>query len=164
MEKQTVVYALTLYILTSLQGCATRPPTAEPGMPGAENIPGANPALDHYTAWVPRDRAQTPSVAMAITHISMGYAKEQASRKLCGDNWLMHESITERAGPVAVIAPETMGGYPAWYYRVSLQPGLLGCERISSPRLYRAIQDNLPEWIRLEPAVNISNGTATLFR
>jgi len=103
-------------------------------------------------------------VAMALTHISMGYAREQAARKFCGDDWLMDESVTERIGPIAVTAPETIGSYPAWYYRVSLQPGLMGCEQVSTNQLYRAIQENLPGWIRLEMAVTPSHDTVTLFK
>jgi len=154
MKKQSVACTLMIYIiLISLQGCATRATTVEAGPWAAEDIPGANPALDHYIAWVPRNGAQTPTVAIALTHISMGYAKEQASRKFCGGDWLMDESVTDRVGPIAVTAPDDMGRYPAWYYRISLPPGLHGCEQVSMPQLYRAIQDNLPEWIRLDMAM-----------
>ncbi|HYQ71912.1 MAG TPA: hypothetical protein VET88_08290, partial [Gammaproteobacteria bacterium] len=115
MKKQTVTRALTIYFLISLQGCATRIPATEPRQLTAEDIPDANPALDHYIAWVPRDSAQTSAVAMAQAHISMGYAKEQTERQLCGDNRLMDETVTERIGPIAIIAPEALGSYPAWY-------------------------------------------------
>jgi len=164
MKKQAVACALTLYILITLQGCATRASTTGTGLQAVEDIPDANPALDQYIAWVPRSKAQTPTVAMALTHISMGYAREQAARKFCGDDWLMDESVTERIGPIAVTAPETIGSYPAWYYRVSLQPGLMGCEQVSTNQLYRAIQENLPGWIRLEMAVTPSHDTVTLFK
>lgn len=160
MKKQTVTRVLAVYILISLQGCATR--TMETaGMPTVlEDIPDADPALDHYTAWVPRNAAQTPAVAVAQTHISMGYAKEQAAKRWCGNDWLTDEPVTERIGPVAVMAPETLGRYPAWYYRVGLQPGLQGCEQVSRQRLYRTIQESLPEWMRLELAVATPPDTA----
>jgi len=164
MKKQAVACALTLYILISLQGCATRAHSTETWPPAAEDIPDANPALDQYTAWVPRSRAQTPAVAMAQAHISMGYAREQAARKFCGGDWLMDEAATERIGPIAATAPLTIGGYPAWYYRVSLQPGLLGCEQVSTHLLYRAIQENLPEWISLDMAATASRDTVTIFK
>jgi len=164
MKKQAVACALTLYTLISLQGCATRASTAETWSPTSGEIPVANPALDQYIAWVPRSRAQTPTVAMALAHISMGYAREQAARKFCGGDWLLHEAVRERIGPIAVTAPQTIGSFPAWYYRVSLQPGLSGCEQVSTHKLYRAIQENLPEWIRLEMAVTPTTDTVTMFR
>jgi len=162
MKNQTVACVLAYYILTSLQGCATRGSNGEARLVAAEAIPEADPALDHYVAWVPRDAAQTPAVAMALTHISMGYAKEQAARSCCGEDWLVDESVTEQTGPIATIAPEAIGRYPAWFYRISLQPGLHGCEQTSAPQLYQSIQDNLPEWITLETAVKPAPGTVTL--
>jgi hypothetical protein len=164
MKNQTITCALALYILISLQGCATRGASGEAGPVALEGIPDADPTLDHYVAWVPRDAAQTPTVAMALAHISMGYAKEQTARRFCGDGLLLDEAVTERAGPMATVAPEDIGKYPAWFYRISLRPGLHGCEQASTPQLYRAIQDNLPEWIRLETAVTASHDTATLLK
>ncbi len=162
MKNQTVACVLAFYILISLQGCATRGAVGAAEAVAAEDIPDANPALDRYVAWVPRDAAQTPAVAIALTHISMGYAKEQAARRFCGNDWLVDEPVTEQAGPMATMAPDAIGSYPAWYYRISLQPGLHGCEQRSTAQLYRAIQDNLPEWIRLETAVTTSPDTAML--
>jgi hypothetical protein len=165
MKNLTTACALAFYTLISLQGCATRGGAGGAGPQAAADIPDADPTLDHYVAWIPRDAAQTPTVAMALAHISMGYAKEQTARSFCGDDdMLMDEAVTERTGPMATIAPEDIGRYPAWFYRVSLQPGLHGCEQASTPQLYRAIQDNLPAWIRLETAVTASHDTATLLK
>jgi len=162
MKNQTVACALVFYILISLQGCATRGAVGAAGPLDAKDIPEADPALDRYVAWVPRDAAQTPAVAIALIHISMGYAKEQAARSCCGDNRLVDGPVTEQTGPLAAIAPDAIGRYPAWFYRISLQPGLHGCEQTSAPQLYQAIQDNLPGWIRLETAVTTTPGTVTL--
>ena len=163
MKNLPIACTLAFYTLISLQGCATRGDAGETGLQAAVDLPGADPALDHYVAWVPRDAAQTPTVAMALAHISMGYAKEQTARRFCGDDdLLMDEAITARTGPVATIAPEDIGRYPAWFYRVSLQPGLHGCEQASTQQLYHAIQENLPGWIRLETAVTASHDTARL--
>jgi hypothetical protein len=162
VKNQTVACTLAFYILISLQGCATRGTTGAARAVAAEDIPEADPALVHYVAWVPRDAAQTPAVAMALTHISMGYAKEQAARSVCGEDWLVDESVTAQTGPMATIAPEALGRYPAWFYRISLQPGLQGCEHTGTAQLYRAIRDNLPEWIRLEMAIVATPGTVTL--
>jgi hypothetical protein len=162
MKNQTVACALAFYTLISLQGCATRSAAGEAVPAAMADIPAADPALDHYTAWVPRDAAQTPTVAMALVHISMGYAKEQTARSFCGNGMLMDEAVTQTTGPMASVAPDDIGRYPAWFYRISLQPGLHGCEQASTQQLYRAIQDNLPEWITLDTAVTASHHTTTL--
>ena len=164
MMNQTVACALVIYTLISLQGCATRGAAGAAGRVAAAAIPDADPTLDHYVAWVPRDAAQTPTVATALAYISIGYAKEQTARSFCDNGLLMDEAITERTGPMATVAPEEIGSYPAWFYRISLQPGLHGCEQASTAQLYRAIQDNLPEWIRLETAVTATHDRAMLVR
>lgn len=163
MRNQTLAIALTVYTLTSAQGCASHGETQGTAISGSENIPGADPALVHYIAWIPRSSAQTPAVAAALAHISMGYAKEQVGAEFCDGDWLMDKPVSERIGPIPAIAPEAIGKYPAWYYRVSLQPGFDGCRNASAAVLYPAIQGKLPGWMYLEPATVTSPGTAALF-
>jgi len=90
---------------------------------------------------------------MALAHISLGYAKEQVAAEYCSGDWLMDESVIKQVGPLPAIAPEAIGRYPAWYYRIDLQPGFHGCEDASAALLYHAIQQKLPEWIHLERAI-----------
>ena len=49
-------------------------------------------------------------------------------------------------------SPAKTGGYPAWYYRISHQPGFHGCASQSSAQLYLKMQENLPAWIAIAPA------------
>jgi len=136
-----------------LQGCATTTATtataaSEPGT----RIPAADPAFDHYIAWIPRDQAQTPTVAKALTHITLGNAKEQAARQLCKGAWLLNGRVTDRVGPLPATAPQASGGYPAWYYRISHQPGLHGCPAATGKQVYQSLENHLPRWLSIETA------------
>jgi len=142
-------------ILITLQGCAmTSGTTSHASRNTATNIPAADPVLDHYVAWVPLEQAQTASVARAMTHISLGNAREQAAVVLCGDTRMIKQPVTDRVGPVPMAAPASVGGYPAWYYRISQPPGLQGCSQTNSQRFNQAVQDRLPTWINIQAAAN----------
>jgi hypothetical protein len=136
-----------------LHGCATTTGTtaAATGTAG-ENIPVADPAFDHYIAWIPRDRAPNSTVAKALTHITLGKAKEEAARQLCGGAWLLDGRVIDRVGPLPAIAPAASGGYPAWYYRVSHQPGLRGCSNATDVELYQSLGAHLPGWLSIQAA------------
>jgi hypothetical protein len=134
-------------------GCSTlRAPAISPDMAVTTAIPPADQALDHIIAWVPAEQAQTAAVARAMTHISLGNARVHASRKMCGGIGLRQGHVTERVGPLPALSPASQGGKLAWYYRISQQPGLSGCGNHNSASLYRAMQEELPGWISIEPA------------
>ena len=142
-------------ILITLQGCAMTSGTTSHALQNtATAIPAADPALDHYIAWVPLEQAQTASVARAMTHISLGNAREQAAEELCGDTGVIKQPVTDRVGPVPMAAPASAGGYPAWYYRISPPPGLQGCTLTNSQHFNQALQDRLPAWINIQTAAN----------
>jgi len=149
--------------LLALQGCAATGGTAlTADTVSATAIPAANPAFDHYIAWVPRDQAQTATVAKAVTHISLGNAREQAGNELCAGSRLMNGKVTSLVGPLPATAPAGAGGYPAWYYRISQTPGLHGCSTIGNTRLYRSLRQNLPDWISIKTAGTPAPGVLTL--
>ncbi len=134
-------------------GCSTmRAPAVTSDLATLNTIPPADPALDHFIAWVPVERAQTATVARAMTHISLGNARAHASQELCGGTSLRQGHVTEIYGPLPVIDPPVRGGKPAWYYRISQQPGLSGCGNLTSASLYRVMREELPDWISIEPA------------
>jgi hypothetical protein len=134
-------------------GCSTmRIPAMAPTLAAATAIPPADPALDHFIAWVPVEQAQTATVARAMTHISLGNARVHASRELCGGSSLRQGHVTEIYGPLQVLDPARQGSKPAWYYRISQRPGLSGCSNHTSASLYRAMRDELPDWISIEAA------------
>jgi hypothetical protein len=139
--------------LIALQGCAMTSATIAdaPGNTFTE-IPAADPVLDHYIAWVPLKQAQTTGVARAMTHISLGNAREQAAEELCGEHRVLKQPITDSVGPVQALAPAAVGGYPAWYYRISQAPGPDGCTDTDSQRFREAVGSKLPAWINIHTA------------
>jgi hypothetical protein len=141
-------------LATLLPGCAThRVEVTEVGNPAdSSDTTQSDPRLDHIIAWIPRDRAKTATVAEALVHIELARAKDEVGRKLCGGDWLMNGVSVARIGPYPTTAPAVLGGYPAWYYRVSHVPGLAGCPTISTDRLYRELGARLPRWITVKAA------------
>ena len=137
-------------------GCSTVPAAATVTTDAAAltAIPPADPALDHFIAWVPVERARTASVAEAMMHISLGNARARMSRQFCGGTSLRQGQVTEKLGPLPVLNPASRDGKAAWYYRISQPPGQFSCQHLNSASLYRAMQQELPDWISIEPAGN----------
>jgi hypothetical protein len=153
MKIQSATATITAIVLMTLQGCTTITGTrTDLNAINTGNIPAADPLLDHYIAWVPRNKAQTATVAKAVTHISLVNATEQTARQLCSGNLITNSKATTNIGPLPATAPEAAGGYPAWYYRISQRPGLRGCPGTDSQKLYHRLQANLPEWVAIEMA------------
>jgi len=133
-----------------LHGCAsTRLPFPTRDMITTSEIPPADPALDHYVAWIPGDVAETATVARAMTHISLGRARDEAGRELCEGDRLIPGEVASVIGPIPTAAPD---GTPVWYYRISQQPGVRGCSTATESQLFQAVQNNLPPWISIERA------------
>lgn len=150
MKIKTVSITIAVTLL-ALQGCSTL--SSSPAHKTAQPvIPAENPMLDHYIAWIPRKQAQTASVAEALAHISLVNAREQTASQLCAGQWMIQGKVAGNIGPLPATAPEEVGGYPAWYYRISHLPGLQGCHDTDSQALYRAMQANLPDWIDIKAA------------
>ena len=153
MWNQAVKTGISTIALLALHGCTTLSGTGPYTNPiAASHIPDADPMLDHYIAWVPRDRAQTATVAEAITHISLVNAREKTAKQLCSGDWVMNGEVTENLGPLPTSAPASAGGYPAWYYRISHRPGLHGCQTTDARKLYHTLQENLPDWMDIKAA------------
>jgi len=148
-----VAAVLLPVLLLLVPGCASRQYT-EP-LAGADQDTGAanaRPDMDHFIAWIPRDRARTATEAEALVQVEWGNAKEQASADLCHGAWLINGEVTGRTGPYPATAPGRLGGYAAWYYRVSHKPGFKGCAGIGSQVIYTSIRSSLPEWISIRVA------------
>lgn len=149
----------TLALCILVQACSTPhtmnrlvdndlPQTAiNPGL--ASDGPETSPELDHFIAWVPLHMAQTATVAEALAQVEWGNAKEQAGARLCGGAWLVNGEVTTRSGPYRATAPDRLGGYAAWYYRVSHKPGIKGCPGITPGVIYSEIRSGLPRWISI---------------
>jgi hypothetical protein len=147
------IKTVSLFIVTllSLQGCTTLSSTTDHKIADPV-IPAENPLLDHYIAWIPRDQAQTASVAEAMAHISLVNARQQTASQLCAGQWMMQGKVAENIGPLPATAPENAGSYPAWYYRVSHLPGLQGCRNADTQTFFHAMQENLPDWMDIKAA------------
>ena len=153
MEIRTIA-CITLFVSSCwLQGCASpRLPFPVREMIATSEIPPADPALDQYVARVPGNIAETATVARAMTHISLGRARDLAGQQLCEGARLIPGEITSVTGPFPANNPDSADGTPIWYYRISQQPGLRGCPAVNESRLFQAMQNNLPSWISIEPA------------
>ena len=101
---------------------------------------------------MPGDIAETATVARALTHISLGRARDKASQQLCEGNRLIPGEVASVTGPYPAANPDSADGSPVWYYRISQQPGLRGCDEVNEASLFQAMQNNLPSWISIEPA------------
>ena len=151
MKIQTITTGISTFALLALHGCTTLSGTNPYTHPvAASHVPATDPVLVHYIAWVPRDRAQTATVAKAMTHISLVNAREKTAKQLCNGDWVMNGEVTENIGPFPASAPESAGSYPAWYYRISHQPGLHGCQNTDERKLYHTLQENLPDWMDIK--------------
>ena len=112
--------------------------------------PETDPVLDHFVARVPYRLADTATEARAMAHVAIGRAKAHTGNRLCGRAWLMTGAASGSAGPRLANAT----GEPAWYYRISHQPGLAGCGTASREDLYEALEATLPVWITLRRAAS----------
>jgi hypothetical protein len=157
MKTRSILFFIATSILLALQGCTTLSSSSD-SIIAHTDIPSENPMLDHYIAWVPRDQAQTATVAEAMAHISLVNAREQTASELCAGQWMMQGKVAENLGPLPARAPESAGGYHAWYYRISHLPGIQGCSNTDSRTLYHAMQKNLPDWINIKAATTTTLG------
>lgn len=114
-----------------------------------------DPVLDHFIARVPYRIADTATEARAMTHVAIGRAKTRTGSELCGRNWLITGPASGSAGPSLA----TAAGEPAWYYRISHQPGLAGCGTASREDLYNSLEGTLPAWITLRRALDTTADT-----
>lgn len=156
MQSRQLTNTALVVLVALLPGCATQRGEMGQGevgkSVGVSNITPADPHLDHIFAWIPRDRAQTASVAKALVYIELGRAKEEVSTILCGGDWLINSASVNSIGPYTATAPVILGGYPAWYFHVSHKPGLAGCPAMPAETLYRELGNRLPPWITVRAA------------
>ena len=156
MQTRQITGTILIVVVALLPGCATHRVKMSQGDAGisvgvSDTLP-ANPQLDHIFAWIPRDRAQTASVAEALVYIELGRAKEEVGKILCGGDWLINSASVDSTGPYPATAPAILGGYPAWYFHVSHKPGLAGCPAMPAETLYRELGNRLPPWITVRAA------------
>ncbi|MGB7930756.1 MAG: hypothetical protein WCH04_00790 [Gammaproteobacteria bacterium] len=156
MQPRQITSTTLVVLVALLPGCAAHRMEMDQGdvgkSVGVSDMTSADPHLDHIFAWIPRDRAQTASVAEALVYIELGRAKEEVGKILCGGDWLINSESVGSIGPYPSMAPVILGGYPAWYYHVSHKPGLAGCPAMPAETLYRELGSRLPPWITVRAA------------
>ena len=162
IRRNTSPASLCLCLCAWLAGCTTAP-TAQfiPNSYVHTEIPPATPLFDHYSAWIPASRAPTATVAQAMVHVALGEARLQAGKQLCGSS-LQPAQVMGSVGPLYIRAAPDLGDRAFWYYRVSQQPGMQGCTNVNLSDQYRALEDNLPAWIRLSPATDTPSAVGLL--
>ena len=101
-------------------------------------------------AWLPRDAAQSPTVARAMTLVALGAAKRRTEAALCGGEWVFSGEVDEAGMPARATAPAALGRYAAWHYRIAWNPGLPDCGNVQPREYYQALSAHLPEWILVQ--------------
>jgi hypothetical protein len=156
MRIRNITVTVMLFTLVLQPGCTAYHAAGSGNSPRAPGhvftLPEIDRTQDHLIAWVPLARAQTPTVAEALVHVELANAKEHVGGELCDGAWLLDGEVTARYGPVPATAPQDLGGYAAWYYRISQRPGIMGCSGSPAVELYRELRTNLPHWILLQTA------------
>lgn len=170
MRTEHCNYLVLVALILHIQGCAVPAHSPSGNFPAQSSyhftIPRTDPDLDHFIAWLPREQARTAAEAEAITHVALGDAREKTGASLCRGAWVMSGPAIARLGPYPATAPAALGGYAAWYYRISHEPGMTGCGDIDSGAVYQELGANLPTWITIRSAAVASGspgGTLTRF-
>jgi len=109
MQAILIMSITPVILIALLSGCATHRVDITQDVVGKSDSVNdrtpADPRLDHIFAWIPRDRAQTASVAEALVHIELGRAKDEIGRTLCGGDWLITGVSVDNIGPYPSTAP-----------------------------------------------------------
>lgn len=107
-------------------------------------------------AWLPRDAAQSPTVARAMTLVALGDAKRRTEAALCGGEWVFSGEVDEAGMPARATAPASLGRYAAWHYRIAWNPGLPDCGNVRPREYYQTLSAHLPEWMLVQNGAPVS--------
>lgn len=109
-------------------------------------LPSLSPGRNQIIAWVPRQQAQTASVAQAVAHIALTQAKQAAEAELCKGTWLFSGKHTRGESPQLSTAPAQLGGFDGWQVRINWEPQVTDCG-ISAQTYARSVSKHLPTWM-----------------
>lgn len=156
MNHRTTAARILTSLVILLPACASHPPFGSGSTRSSPDyeflIPARDPGQDHVIAWVPQQLAQTASVAAAETHVALAGARERLGTANCDGSLIPRGRRAGKVGPYPATAPSALGGYPAWYYRISHAPGFSGCPASERMGLYSEFSANLPHWMSVIPA------------
>lgn len=105
-----------------------------------------SPGQNQIIAWVPREQAQTASVAQAIVHVALTRAKQTTEAELCQGTWVFSGKHQQIAPTQLSTAPASLGGFSGWHVRISWEPQLDECG-INAQSYARALSKHLPGWM-----------------
>ncbi len=109
-------------------------------------LPALNPGRNQIIAWVPRQQAQTASVAQAVAHIALTQAKQATEAELCKGTWLFSGKHTPGEIPQLSTAPAQLGGFDGWQVRINWEPQVTDCG-ISAQTYALSVSKHLPTWM-----------------
>ncbi|WP_096367159.1 hypothetical protein [Thiohalobacter thiocyanaticus] len=107
-------------------------------------------------AWLPRDAAQSPTVARARTLVALGEAKRRTEAALCSGEWVFSGEVDEAGMPAMATAPDSLGRYAAWHYRIAWNPGLPDCGNVRPQEYYQTLSAHLPEWMLVQSGTPVA--------
>lgn len=108
---------------------------------------GKDVADNQIVAWVPVNQAETPTVVRAMMLVALGKAKKSTEKQLCAGQWVFTGDVDENAAPQRALAPNALGAYSAWEYRIRWNPSLPDCANVADSEYYRTLSANLPSWV-----------------
>lgn len=116
------------------------------GNDSKDAIPYLNPGRNQIIAWVPREQAQTATVAQAMAHIALTRAKQATESELCEGTWLFSGKQRQDEAPQLSVAPAQLGGFNGWHVRINWDPQVADCG-ISTQTYALSLSKHLPAWM-----------------
>lgn len=113
-----------------------------------------NWSYDEVTAYVPREQAEIPSVALAKINTALYRAKQLTEERLCTGKWTPRGALQYQQGPESTRIASTgkkRGGI-AWFFRSFRHPETLVCADVTRAEYFMEMSRYLPAWISVRPA------------
>ncbi len=111
-------------------------------------------SYDEVTAYVPREQAETPSVALAKINIAFYQAKQLTEARLCAGKWTPRGMLQYQQGPevTRIGSNESKGPHSAWFFQSFRRPETLVCPDVTRAEYFMEMSRHLPAWISVCPA------------
>ena len=135
-----------------LATCGTQA-QAEPDVYFASSS-GDHWSYDEVIAYVPREQAEIPSVALAKINIALYRAKQLTEGRLCTGKWTPRGTLQYRQGPEVTEARSNSksGRHSAWFFQTFRTPEALVCPDVTRAEYFMEMSRYLPAWISVRPA------------
>jgi len=116
---------------------------------------------DEVIAHVPRELAETPSVALAKLNIAVYRAKHLTEQRLCAGKWTPSGTLLYQytPGETGFRSQESKNDRDTWLVQTFRNPVQLACPDITRAEYFLEMSRHLPDWISVRPA-----GQTTAFR